>query len=302
VVNLWWIFVILGLLVGLVLLDGMIGRSFLKSYLDSHFVEGGGDGRMLIVSCVGILADAVESTRAIAKDAWGVRADVLHIGYGGDIFVAKHITAQAAKTLRELQEDRKYKNIVLIGSSMGAFVGMDMLLELRRSGYSLPDVSVVLVDPPSGSKDMLPAGKFIVPVLQMLPFGPVCKFLLKGVMHKMLVPPKDEYIQSDLDKGEVKRSAMQMMQHFGVPIWRDELVFMHQHKAYLPENFAWLGSVLYIMCNKGNDTVAQPQAANTWAKWTGGKAVVRPLPVPHCSYAQLPEIWFNAFYRALWEG
>jgi len=295
----WWLW-IFAIPVGLVLLfiaATHLDRALsgLKSDVILHGQRGEKTGR-LIIYLPGILAHGDDSSRSLI-DTWLRHGDVLTVSYVGERFDA----AGVAKTVvRRLQNDLEHNQFVFVGSSMGGLLAVDIVDQMRLNPNRevLVSSSFVLIDSPSGSKDMLSGGNIGAPVMRLLPFGRMFNKLGAPLMRAMLVPPKDENIEAHLDHDGIKSQAIEDMGKYPLSVWRDQLAYMAAHPALRPSSFAGLNRLVYLRCDRNNETVQQPQAANRWARVSRELRIIG-VDSTHCGYLERPMTWNQHFEQVL---
>lgn len=255
----------------------------------------------LIVYLPGILADGITSSDPMRR-TWQNYADVLCVSYGTERFDGEaQAKVIANMLLKELRENKREK-LVLMLSSMGGILGLDIWNQIHDDPSIPSRVEMVVVDGIQGSENMLGGGNIAAPVVSLLPFGPIYNALLGPVFRKLQVPPKDPDIQEDLDKDKVKKEAMAAMAPYKISVWRDQLTYMSGHNDLYPRQFRGISRVYYLMCTDHNETVKQPNEMRKWQnsiKAAGIEFDLIKVPTPHCAYAQQPRIWNAKFDQVL---
>lgn len=300
---LWWqkvglsIVLVPAALIGVAHLDAAIasydsGVSFELEAQNDHYPS---DESHLIVYLPGILADGHQSSRPMVA-TWLQYGDVLSVSYTGQRFDADEVVEQIVGYITT----DTHASYTLIGSSMGGLLAVDVIDGLRAADESdkVRSTDLIIVDAPSGSRDMLGGGNVVAPVLRLLPAGRLANWLLTPLMQAMLAPPKHEDMQPGLDSQVVVEQAVAMMRQFPYSVWRDQLAYMASHRPPQAADFASISQVDYLQCDLRNVTVSQPQAAQTWqaaASWM----TVWQVDSPHTAYSELPDLWNQVFHQIL---
>lgn len=288
-----WAVLLIGIIVLLVVstwLDRLFSRLTsgvrISSYSQTASVLSG----RLIVYLPGILADGDNSAESVIN-VWRRYGDVVTVSYTGDSFDAAGVVRIVAATIRN---DRQHDNVVLVGSSMGGMLALDVIDNLRRHGGLTKKIDIIFVDSPASSRDMLAGGNVGAPVMRALPFGRLYNWLGAPLMRVMLIPPKDENIEPQLDRETIKREAMAAMGVYRLSMWRDQLVYMAAHPRLKQADFVGINRLVYLQCSRNNETVKQPQAADAWGFAAGRMFTIR-VDSTHCGYRERPVIWQEAF-------
>lgn len=293
---LWIVVVPFGFIV-LVWLDRVLSGRWLRSDVRLNQHAGNATSRRRLVYLPGILVDGDKSSSPVLGH-WLLQGDVTTVSYdGGSFKAAKVVTIVGMDILLDHRHDR----ITLIGSSMGGLLAMDIVNWLRRRHYSMSAIDIVFVDAPSGAKDMLGGGNIAAPAMRLLPFGRMFSWVARPLMKVMLVPPRDRNIESH-DKESIKRQALANMAGYPLSIWRDQLAYMAGHRPLQSESFEGLGRLVYLRCDRDNETVAQPQAADSWRQASGDRIEVVGVDSTHCGYLERPSTWRTAFRQVLASG
>jgi hypothetical protein len=294
---------LLVIIVDVLVIDALLRRWFLRDRLDFYRYLGNPEARTQILYLSGILANGDLSSRPV-RPTWLRHGDVLCVSYGTERFIPRKTVRRIAKrTLVELRRNKPEK-LVIIGSSMGGVLGLDVWTVLRGQRYMPKHVEFIAVDGIQGSENMRGGGNIVAPILSFVPIGPMIGSLLTLGLHKGMKLPKDSNIQRDLDKAKVKRAAEAAMWPYKGSIWRDQLAYMATHDNLKPSYFKGFTRVYYMMCigNKANEidneTIKQPHEMN---KWRLACEVARvefskiEVPTQHCAYAEQPRIWNEEF-------
>lgn len=214
--------------------------------------------------------------------------DVTTFAYEGKRFSHSRAVRQAVDAICSSFQVRgtaeQPAQVVLFGASMGGQVFHDALrhiTDLDQRGR----IHLVLMDTPSGSRDLGLGGNIAAPVLRWIP---LLRGMLLGSLPARSSPPKDEEIQDDLDKERVKEVANRRLSGFPFRIWAEQLVQLGRFRPNV-ESLDGLGSVHYMKCTLGNETVKQPQAARNWAVQDFDCSFqVYDVAMPHCGWLQYP--------------
>lgn len=250
----------------------------------------------LVVFLPGILADGKSASEPIL-DTLSAYGSVAVVSYGFKRFDPQ----QAVETIAQFVEDSNYRKYVLVGCSMGGLLAVDVLHRLHDMGKSgkVNSTRLVIVDAPDGgAQDMLGGGNIIAPILRFVPVGRAINALARPVMGKMLVPPKDENIESGIDAVELKERAIRDMSRFSLSIWRDQLVYMAQHAKLVDARIPGRGTVIYMMNTLNNETIRQPQSSDGWQRGTLARVKIMDVESPHCGFGERPATWNAAFREA----
>lgn len=292
----WWLWILASLILyaGLVLLDRALSR--FESNIEFGEHRGAATGTLSIY-LPGLVAHGDDSSRTVLQ-TWLKYGDVLTVSYTGERFNAADVIKNVVMRLRV---DVGHDQFVFIGSSMGGLLAVDIIDQLRKDGNTatVAASSIIFVDSPSGSRDMLSGGNIGAPVLRFLPIGRAFNWL-----HLPMVPPKDKNIEDLLDRDTIKAQAIKDMKKFPTSVWRDQLAYMAAHPALRASNFSGLGQLIYLMCDRvvdgvqQNETVKQPQAAETWRNFVRGLLVIG-INSPHCGYLERPRTWNQHFEKVL---
>jgi hypothetical protein len=182
---------------------------------------------------------------------------------------------------------------------MGGLLSLDVVSWLRDHGGTDKTIKLIAVDSPSGSQNMLAGGNIGAPVLRFLPFGRLYSWMGAGLIKMMLVPPKDENIEPGLDRAAVKREGIAMMSQATLSSWRDQLVYIASRKQLSASDFDGIDApVVYMRCDRNNETVSQPIAANTWST-TSKTVMVVGVDSTHCGFLERQATWRKAFASVL---
>lgn len=296
----WWAWLVIVLLLVLLVpigaiivavwVDQWVTGVYLRSITTQQLHHGNSNGR-LIVHLPGILADGHTSCKPVLE-TWLRHGDVATIAYGGERFCARSFVRIAASRLNEIVMN--YQEVVLVGSSLGGMLALDLRKELHCE-----HASVIIVDAPSGAADMLGGGNIGAPLLRLLPFAQWSNRLLGPMMQTMLVPPKDENIEESLNKEELKQQALADMSRWPLSIWRDQLAYMAARPRLNSRDFVDFESVVYLSCDRNNETVKQPAAADAYRRAAGASFRKVSVDSTHCGYVERPTVWSRVFDQEL---
>jgi len=270
----------------------------MDAVLQKFELQSGSAAEILVVP--GILAYSQDQTLPLMPVFERFDATVTGINYGGTRFDARR-SIDALRQIIEtnLANDRK---TVPFASSLGGMLMARVLGELRHI-YPIHQlqtmISTVIVDSPSGSKDLivapfLPGG--INPglgnVLQL--FTPSVK-ANEGYGRKLLDtfrnPPKDgeiELTDDGLTADEIKQAAIRGLSDHDFTVYYDQVRWMLNTTLGL-SGLDGL-DVTYVACTANNVTVRQPQGRQAWEPHV--KRVIE-VATPHCAYLQAQPTWTN---------
>ncbi len=212
--------------------------------------------------------------------------DVRTVGYHGEKFDLRKTVRILASELKN--EATVYEHLIFFGVSKGGLLALDVQQELRRTKREWRLVDFVPVDSPSGAADMLGGGNIAAVSLRAFPTGKGFNYPGGKLLNAMLVPPRDENIEPQLDNAQVKKRALLAMSSFPFSIYRDQLAYMAARPRLTAEMFDGFNRVAYIRCDRNNETVAQPQASLKFVAAGGDKVEVIAADLTHAGFAERP--------------
>lgn len=288
------LFGIAAIVVAFIWLDAYLTRKTMRSIFTFHR-SGGRQNGTLVVALPGILAG--ESSFQPILSTLQKYGEVVIVNYDGEKFDARQIVDSLVSKLKDLA--RTYDHLVFFGSSMGGMLALDAQSSLRQLEIDWRRTSIVFVDSPSGSADMLNGGNIGAPLLRGLPTGRAFNLPGAKILNAMILPPKDENIEEELDKAQVKKSAILSMRRFPFSLWRDELAYMAARRWSQYEMFSGFDRMIYLRCDRDNVTIKQPQAGLKYVVASGYKLRIQDVDSTHCGYAERPATWNLAIDTAM---
>lgn len=305
----WLLWILIGPIM-LVVIGGHIDSSLSRLQpLTKLNLHPGANTGCLIIYLPGILADGEESCKPLMK-TWLARGDVLTVSYDKARFVPIETAEIVADALIDFAQANGYIEYKFIGSSMGGLLTLDVWNVLRRPDYRgrggddiIATSTAIIVDSPSGSRDMLGGGNIAAPLMRMMRFGRFFNVISRPLMRAMFKGPKRENTDESLDYTAIYERAMAQLRSFPLSGWRDCMAYMAAHRGPQTRDFEGIRHITYVNCNGDNETVRQPNAATAWAQaaMTTARSVVRIecLKVAHCSYSEQLRLW-NRLSRCFW--
>lgn len=248
----------------------------------------------VILYLPGILARGHESLLGLDDREQGGLLQLLR-SHARQVQVLEYDTEQSnndAVTYRVVQELRHMLSIVreqritIVAASKGAMIVQNAMARFSKADRKY--IKLVLIDPPSGSKDMGLGGNFGAPIARWLrALLPIGHGMLLGSASAPSGAPRADETQADLDFAVVNSTAVRRLEGFPFRVWWGDLAWMDKFRL-TPANLAdFGGGVHYIVCTLGNVTVKQPQAVNAH-KTACPSMHVHHAAMPHCGWLQQP--------------
>lgn len=258
--------------------------------------QQGAETGTLIIYLPGILAGGEDSSQSLIE-TWLDHGDVLTVSYTGGRFDAEDVVNTVVWSLKTAP--KSYLQFVFVGSSMGGLLALDVIDRLRRDRSSVVAYSnLILIDSPSGSRDMMAGGNIAAPLMRLMPLPWLFNGIGGWLMSKMFMPPKDENIEGPKEGfAKIKSRALEMMGKFPFAVWRDQLAYMAAHSSPKAADFQGLRRIVYMRCDRNNETV-RSQAAETWKRAAPELQVVG-VDSTHCGFIERPSVWNRHFKELL---
>lgn len=258
----------------------------------------------LIVYLPGILADADMISPRVLK-AWAKRGEVWGANYIPPRFRPDLIVEEIADwVLSRCQMDGSVHNVVFIGSSMGGLLADDVLksMQLHAHKYKVVRHGVVsphlmLVDAPTGRKDLQGLLSFFVLAVKILPFGPLWNHVSWLLMRFFLVPgPKEKETDKDVNPDWLA-DQVAAARSFPLSFWRDQIMYIIGHGA--PEPGSINCPIIYIGSTDDREVV-RPDASRAWfrAGRPGFFGRLYAKGAKHAAYSQNPSAYEKVFADA----
>lgn len=140
--------------------------------------------------------------------------------------------------------------------------------------------------------------------MRMLRFGRFFNVISRPLMRAMFKGPKRENTDESLDYAAVYKAAMERLRSFSLSGWRDGMAYMAGHSGPQNGDFRGIRGSFYLKCTGDNETVKQPDAADTWkqAATLEGQdesiLEIKDVKAAHCSYSEQPRLWNEALAAA----
>ncbi len=197
--------------------------------------------------------------------------------------------------MQRQKASKPYRRIVIIGSSMGGLLGYDVVRDLRAKSLTTP-IEMVVLDPPTGAADFQFPNNLKAHALRVLPFGPIWNQF--NIIDKMFIPPKEENIESGVDRAELARYVEQGKSH-RLSFYRDQLMYIMSHATLKAGSLVGLVDRLTIV-RSTRDTDTDTVRASASAAWFAAfpDAVKIEVDSTHVGFAERPETW-RQFFKLL---
>lgn len=259
-----------------------------KKTLIVHLAGLNGDGELQI-------HNAIDSLRRLG--------DMVAVHYNGRLFhkatwfsLRKTVNV-TVETIEDLVANNDYKNVVLIGTSMGGKIAERVA---QRLGPNIK-TKFVGVDPPRGWRDLQLLQQIVSPVMMVLPFTPLgLLFVVPGlrwlfVRFVLVIAPQGDHLKrlTHEQKQMLDKSIEVARQVRPLYYWGHVWMTLRPYFSKLP--VPWSVDDVVIVRSVLDTDVVRESAYLSWAKHLGFYPQRFTVQAKHAAYGEYPQEYLEAW-------
>ena len=246
----------------------------------------------LVIYLAGIMAQSQDSSRDVSP-MWLKHGNVLFVEYRGKRFRAHQAVTEVVAFIDAHEE---YSEIVIIGSSMGGLLGYDVIRRLDAATQR--KVVLLAIDAPTSAWDFHSPSDKLAQFMRILPFGPIWNLVSRPILKRLMVPPKDENIEPEVNREELFRRFRKTWD-YPLSFYRDQVKYIITHGRPQANSLRGIKRLIYVASRR--DDIVRAEAFEAWRRAFGRTPTRLKPDTTHVGYAERRKTWGEEVFTPVFE-